>query len=271
MSHSIDRKLSGLADASDEALGSSVVHRLDPRAKCVVTVLFVLAVTSFGKYEVSRLMPFFLYPVVLTALSGIRPVSVWKRTLPAAPFILMMGLFNPLFDRQVVLQIGTLTLTGGWMSFFSIAVRSFLAVSGAVLLVLTTRFDRLCLGLERMGVPRIFVNQLQFLHRFIGVLAGEAQRMLRAHDLRSCEKRPKLTLATFRPLISLLLLRAIDRAIRIHRAMQARGFRGEVPMLHQLSFSWRTDGLFIILWGGFFIMCRFVDLPGHLFRLAVHS
>lgn len=119
MSGSIERNLSALAETSD-APGSGMVKSLDPRAKILVTLMFVVAVTSFGKYEVSRLMPFALYPAAMAGLSGVSPGLVLKRTLIAAPFILLVGLFNPLFDRAPLLRIGPLVLTGGWMSFFSI-------------------------------------------------------------------------------------------------------------------------------------------------------
>ena len=259
--------MEALAGASGDALGSSPVHRLDPRAKCVVTVLFVVAVPSFGRYDVSRLMPFVLYPVAIATLSGVSAGSVAARTLAAAPFILLVGLFNPFFDRQVIVRIGGLAVTGGWMSFLSIAVRSFLAVSAAVLLVLTTRFDLLCAGLRKMCLPRVFVTQLEFLHRYIGLLAGEAQRMVRAHDLRSNGNRPKLALVVYAPMIGLLLLRALDRATRVHRAMKARLFDGEIRVLRPLAFS-RSDFLFILAWGGYFLVCRFADVPGLLSGLA---
>ena len=45
------------------AYDDSLVHRLDPRAKVVATVVFVVAVASHGKYELSGLMPFVLFPV----------------------------------------------------------------------------------------------------------------------------------------------------------------------------------------------------------------
>ena len=269
MPHSIEKNISELVDAAGVALGASAIHGLDPRAKCLVVVFFIAAVTSFGRYELSRLMPFTVYPVAITALSGVRVGAVLKRTLLAAPFIVLVGLFNPFFDREPLLRIGSFVVTGGWLSFLSIMFRAFLAVSAAVLLVLTTRFDRLCLGLEKMGVPRIFVVQLQFLYRYIGLLAGEAQRMLRAHDLRSGKYGRKLSLSTYAPMLGTLLLRALDRATRIHRAMLTRGFDGEVRLLRPLSFKGATDGLFILVWGGFFLMCRFVNLPELLFFAAM--
>jgi cobalt/nickel transport system permease protein len=47
-------------------------------------------------------------------------------------------------------------------------------------------------------------------------------------------------------MVGRLLLRALGRAERIHRAMVSRGFDGEVRILHDLSLR-RADGLFAIL------------------------
>ena len=55
------------------AAGDSPLHRLDPRAKILTTFLFLAAVVSFNKYEVSALAPFFLYPVFLVAVGGLPP------------------------------------------------------------------------------------------------------------------------------------------------------------------------------------------------------
>lgn len=40
----------------------TIVHRLDPRVKLVVTVLFLFTVISFSKYEILALLPFFFIP-----------------------------------------------------------------------------------------------------------------------------------------------------------------------------------------------------------------
>lgn len=145
---------------------------IDPRALWIVTFAFILTVTSFGKYEISRLTPLFLYPVAMTAFYGLPLRQLGKRTLLVLPFILLVGLFNPVFDRRAVLEAGGFSLSGGWVSFISIVLRSLLAVSSAILLVLVSPFDRLCLGLEKMGVPRVLVIQLQFLHRYLFLLKG---------------------------------------------------------------------------------------------------
>ena len=47
------------------------VHRLDPRAKVIATMLFLFTVISFPKYEVAALVPFFLFPVLLMTIGEI--------------------------------------------------------------------------------------------------------------------------------------------------------------------------------------------------------
>jgi cobalt/nickel transport system permease protein len=249
--------------------GSSRADRLDPRAKWIVTFAFVLTVASFGKYEVSRITPLFLYPVAIMAVSGVSVRSLLEKTLLALPFILFVGLFNPFFDREVLLNLGGYSITGGWVSFLSITLRSLLAVSSAILLVMTTPFDRLCLGLEKLRVPRILVTQLNFLHRYMFLMRNEAQRMLRAHHLRSRGNKPKIALSTAGSMIGLLLLRALDRATRIHRAMLVRGFDGEVRLFRPLCFSWFRDGAFTLCWMSFFLLVRFVNLPIWLYGWVV--
>ena len=53
------------------AEGDSPLHRLDPGAKLVTTLAFIVAVVSFGKYTVLGFIPFFLYPVVMISLGGL--------------------------------------------------------------------------------------------------------------------------------------------------------------------------------------------------------
>lgn len=249
--------------------GSSRVDRLDPRAKWVVTFAFVLTVASFGKYEVSRITPLFLFPVAIMAVSNVPVRSLLGKTLLALPFVLFVGLFNPFFDREVLLNLWGVPITGGWVSFLSITLRSLLAVSSAILLVMTTPFDHLCLGLEKLRVPRILVTQLNFLHRYMFLLRDEAQRMVRAHHLRSVGNKPKIALSTAGSMIGLLLLRALDRATRIHRAMLVRGFDGEVRLIRPLCFSWSRDGAFALCWMSFFLLARFVNLPVGLYGWVV--
>ena len=61
----------------------SPAHRLDPRAKLLATLAFVVAVVSFPKYEVSALAPFVFFPLLLAGAGGI-PLGMIAWPLSAA-------------------------------------------------------------------------------------------------------------------------------------------------------------------------------------------
>lgn len=246
-----------------DALGSrdSGLHRLDPRAKVLATAAFALAVASFGRYEVSALLPFALFPVALAALGGVPGGYLLKRIALALPFVLVLGACNPVLDREVLLHLGPLAVTGGWLSFSSMALKLVLTVASVVALTATTSLEGVCRALEQLGIPQVFVVQLAFLHRYTFVLVEEAGRMLRARDLRGNGRA--LTRQEFTPLAGHLLLRTWDRAQRIHQAMLARGFEGEFHMVQRTSFDFRA-WRFLLGWGGLFLALRCVNFSMRL-------
>ncbi|MBE0599007.1 MAG: cobalt ECF transporter T component CbiQ [Desulfuromonadales bacterium] len=241
------------------ASGDSWLHRLDPRAKLVTTFIFILTVVSFGKYEIAPLLPFFLYPAVLLALGDLPVGYLARKLLWVAPFALLVGLFNPLLDRQVLLQLGTLEISGGWLSLGSILLRFLLTVSAALILIASTGLSAVCMALERLGAPRIFALQLLLLYRYLFVLVDEAGRLVRARALRTFDGRGG-GLRPFGNLIGQLLLRALDRAQRLHLAMLCRGFTGEIHRLRPLRIGW-GEVAFVLGWSALFVLFRLVPLP----------
>lgn len=249
------------------AARATSLARRDPRAGLVTTLLFLVTVVSFDRYSVAALLPLALYPTVLAAQGDV-PARMLLRILGlASPFALMIGIFNPLFDRSPMLTLAGVDLSGGWVSFASIVLRFGLTMGATLVLLAVTGMPALCAALGRLGVPRVFTLQLLFLHRYIFVLAGEALALTTAHRLRAGDQ-PRLRLAVYASLLGHLLLRAFERAQRIHRAMLARGFDGEVRLAD--PWRWRArDTLFVGGWCAFFAWVRIVDVPNALGALLV--
>jgi cobalt/nickel transport system permease protein len=175
----------------------------------------------------------------------------------AAPFAVLVGMFNPLLDRHPVEAVGPIVLTGGWLSFGSILIRFVLTVGAALSLVACTGMNQLGAALERLGVPTVFVVQLLFLHRYLFTVSEQSARMARSVDVRSSGRPARLS--TYASMIGHLLLHSMDRAVRIHRAMVARGFDGEIRVLHRSVFQWR-DAAFVFGWISLFIAARMWNL-----------
>lgn len=260
----IDAALDELRSLDAVALRETSLTQLDPRAKLIATLVFSVVVVSFDRYTVARLLPLAAFPVALAALGDLPVRPLVRKLAIAAPFALLVGLFNPLLDRASVVILGEFTVAAGWMSFLSILLRFLLTVSAALVLVAGTGMNELCVALGRLGVPRIFVSQLNFLFRYAFVLGSEASSMATAHALRSGGRRPGI--AAFGPLAGHLLLRAFERAQRIHRAMLARGFDGELRGTRALNWTGR-DTVFVVGWCAYFVAVRWFDTPqwlGHV-------
>ena len=243
----------------------SPVHRLDARVKILTTIAFIVTVMSFSRYEVAALMPFFIYPFALMAVGGIPPGYILGKLLIAAPFALAVGMFNPLFDQRVMGSLGSHGISGGWLSFASIALRFALTVSAALTLVACTGIYRLCAGLERMGLPQVFAVQLCLLYRYLFVIVDEGLRMRRGVEMRSMGRRT-LRFSTYVSLIGHLLLRAMDRAQRVYQAMVSRGFAGQFRVMRPTVACWK-DVAFLVGWVGFFAAARTWNMAGELGRI----
>lgn len=224
---------------------NSVIHRLDPRAKVIVTMLFVITVVSYPKYEVMSLIPFFIFPVLLITLSDIPLLLIMKKVIFVSPFALFIGIFNPLFDAGTVTLWHGIHISAGWISLLSIMMKFTLTVSAALLLIATTSFPGICNALQMLGVPAPFTSQLLFLYRYIFVLMEEAMRMARARDLRTVGTQGT-GIKVFVRLIGLLFIRTVERAERIYQSMLSRGFYGKILSIQQYRFR-LSDAAFVFL------------------------
>lgn len=206
------------------------VHRLDPRAKLIATLLFLFTVISFSKYEITALLPFFLYPMILMTVGEIPFKFIFKKIIWVSPFAIFIGIFNPLLDSSKISLFHGLMISAGWLSFFSILIKFTLTISAALLLIATTSFPGVCHGLRQLGLPSLFVSQLSFLYRYIFVLMEETMRIVRARNMRSYGERGR-DMKTFVRIVGTLFIRTVERAERVYFAMLSRGFQGDMPSL----------------------------------------
>jgi cobalt/nickel transport system permease protein len=238
------------------------VHRMDPRIKVLTTMVFIVCVVSFGKHDISALLPFLVYPLALVIFGDLPLGYLMKKVMLAAPFAVLIGIFNPLLDQEVLFQLGSIGISGGWISFVSILLRFMMTVGAALILIATTGYHAVCMALEKMGVPQIFVVQLLFLYRYLFVLVDEASRMVRARALRSFQGKG-LGVRVFGSMAGHLLLRTMDRAQRIHLAMLCRGFDGTIRPFHPLRIRLWEVG-FLLGWSALFVFMRWTNVPQYL-------
>ncbi|MDD5772031.1 MAG: cobalt ECF transporter T component CbiQ [bacterium] len=243
------------------------IHRLDPRAKFIVTLVFIFMVISFPKHEISGLIPFLIFPVILVALADIPIKIILKKLIVVSPFALMVGIFNPMLDRKILISLFGIGISGGWISYLSIIIKFILTISSALILIATTSFPGICMAMENLGMPNIFILQLMFIYRYIFILGEEVVRTNNARELRSFGKKG-YEILTAGNILGSLLLRTIDRSERIYQAMCARGFNGKINLFKKSRFLLK-DFLYIILLSGFFIFLRLFPLSQFIGKMFI--
>lgn len=258
----ITQSLYGIRFLDELAVKSTVIHKIHPLVKLITTMTYLVVVVSFGKYEVTGLLPLVFYPVIIIALAEIPLLPILKRMLLVAPFAVGIGIFNPIFDNSTMYVLDGIRLSGGWISFFSIMIKFVLAVLAALTVIATTGMDRIADALRLLRVPRVFVLQLLLTYRYISVLMEEVARIIRAYSMRA-PSHSGVQKGVWGSLAGNLLLRTFDRAHSVYQAMVQRGFNGEYNTGYDRRVTIQ-DMLYLFGWIVFFLAARLYDIPALL-------
>jgi cobalt/nickel transport system permease protein len=231
---------------------ASVLHSLDARVKLVLTLAFLISLNLTPPGAWPAYVLFFSGVLAATVLAQVGIRYVWTRSLLALPFVLAaLPLVFTAPGPAWALSAGDLGQVGvsqaGLERFTSIAFKSWISVQAAVLLSATTRFTDLAAALRALGAPRLLVAVTALMWRYLFLLVGEAQRMLRARESRSpspegTNSRPALfgrrgmawRARVAGGMAGSLFVRSLERSERVHAAMLARGYNGE-PMMRPLA------------------------------------
>ena len=214
--------LEGLSDRG------TAVHRLHPRAKIIVTFVYIVTVVSFSRYDVFGEVPFFIYTAIVCAMADLPLRVLHKRFLIALPFIVFIGVTNLFLDRNIAFVIGETEITYGLLSLITIVLRTYLCVMAVFILIATTPCTALTRELRRLRLPQVFITLIEMIYRYIGVLIDEAASMTTAYKLRSVATKG-IAMKDMGPFVGQLALRSFDRGERVYAAMACRGFGGEFP------------------------------------------
>ena len=226
----------------------SFIHRLDPRAKVIVTVAFILsnALLPDGAWIAFAISWLFL--ILLNVLSNLGILFTFKRSFVALPFALVA--VTVLFSipgkalTSFHFLFWDLTITDmGLLRFVTILVRSWLSVQMAILLVATARFPDIVHALEHLRVPSILTTIIAFLYRYLFVLADEVFRLLRARESRSAAAAGTKSGGSVMwragiagNMAGQLFLRSYERSDRVYNAMLARGYNGHLQTMNPHEF-----------------------------------
>lgn len=254
-----EQALYELKQMDELAAMDSPVHRFSALSKLSVTVIYILAVMSFGKYDLSGVFMMALYPYLLFQLSEIPFQTCLYKMRYIIPLIAFVGIFNPFLDRQAVLKIGAFTVNAGMISFLCLLCKGMLCLSASFLLVSTTRIDDLCSALRKIRIPSMLVTVFMLTYRYISVLTEEVALMSDAYHLRAPGQKG-IAFTAWGSFLGQLLLRSMDRAKELYAAMLLRGYHGEFPETHRNNAD-RSSLIYALICISLIILFRSVNIP----------
>lgn len=182
-----------------------------------------------------------LTAIAVISLSGCLPLEYWPAHVLlmavmwgaavacGARFDAMLRRLAVFLPFVVAVSVGVpATQDGDWAWTWSLTIlcRSLVAFFAGLWLVHALPFAELLEVLRRAHAPDVFVASLAFMHRYTVVLWEELERLKTARKARCGHLSWLRTWSTSAQLIGELLIRAWDRADRVHRAMLARGGHG---------------------------------------------
>ncbi|MGB8647211.1 MAG: cobalt transporter CbiM [Anaerolineae bacterium] len=252
----LEKTLGNLSGALEQALFAEelarqpgLLQRLDPRAKLLGALAFLLAVSL--SHNLLIILGLYLLTLPVAAASRVPMGLYLKRVWLFMPFftgiIALPALFSTLTPGPALLTLIDsasprvyLAITQpGVVTAAFLLLRVGASVSVAVLLILTTRWTMLLKALRVLRVPQAFVLILGMTYRYIHVLLRAANDMFLARKSRlvgrmsGAEDRRWLAAS-----MGTLLARSYLMSDEVYLAMQSRGFRGEAQVLDSLI--WRT-------------------------------
>jgi cobalt/nickel transport system permease protein len=220
------------------AIGSSPMHRMDPRLKIVAATAFSVQ-TAISDHFATLITALFL-GVAMVIIARLNFLMVFKRLLIVNGFIFFLWLILPwTFPGKPLFSLGPLdyTLSGVVLSA-RITLKSNAILLSLIALTGTSYLSSLGYALNRLKVPDKIIYLFLITYRYIFVIEQEYQRLIRAARVRCFEPGTNLhTYRTYAYLIGMLFVRASARAERVYHAMLCRGFAGKFHTLRQFYFT----------------------------------
>lgn len=231
---------------------NSIIHKLDPRAKLVLSMYFIVIIFFANSWQTyAWLAAFTLGTILLTKVplgffwDGVRPLI----------FIIVLTVILQIFfssGGHVYWQWGILSITQfGLINGAYIFCRFVLIICMSTVLTLTTQplmiadaVESLLKPLTKIKVPVYeLALMLSIALRFVPTLMDESQKIMNAQRARgvnfgtgSLWKRVKSLI----PILIPLFISAFNRAEDLATAMEARGYSGGEGRTKYRLLHWHT-------------------------------
>ena len=237
--------------------GNSFIHRLDPRTKLIVLVVYIVALFMAVNWVSYALMAAFL--VLCIKISTIPAKSFIRGMKPLMMILIFTGVLNLFFTTEgtVLVDFWIITITtAGLQRAIFMVVRILLLICGTFLLTYTTSPISLTDGLEALMNPlkklKVPVHELSMMMcialRFIPTLIEETDKIMSAQKARGADFESGTLMEKAKALVPILVplfISAFRRADELATAMECRCYQGgegrtKMKLLRYTSWDFRA-------------------------------
>lgn len=231
--------------------GRSVVHKLDPRIKIILTVLYI--VMLFCATNPVGLAVGIIFVLVSYTLSDLPFKMMLKTIKPVLPIILFTSVLNVFFlsEGNELVHFWVISITDkGLIMAVVMSIRIICLISGTALLTYTTSPITLTDGIERLLKPLAKIKfpaheiamMMTIALRFIPTLVEETDKIMNAQKARGADLGSGKFLdkiKSFIPILIPLFVSSFRRADELALAMECRCYHGGEgrTRMKQLSLS----------------------------------
>ena len=217
--------------------GNSVIHKMDARAKTVLSLAVIISLfVCKNFYSLGLVIAFILAIVIISRISF---KTILKSIKPLAIIILITSLLNLFYGKGVPLvTIGRLKITeAGINTAVFMAVRIIMLVIAGSMLTYTTTPTDLTDAIERLFKPlkvfKVDVHSIAMTMtialRFIPTLIEEIEKIMMAQKSRGADFETGGLLKRIKALVPILIplfISSFRRASELAYAMDCRCYRG---------------------------------------------
>jgi energy-coupling factor transport system permease protein len=217
--------------------GDSLAHRLDPRTKIILTIVYIVGLFSAKSFLSYGLMAALL--IVGVKVSGVAPKALVKGLKPVIFIICFTAVLNLFYTPGTALVqfwIFTITKEGIFTAFFMV-LRITMLIMGTFLLTYTTSPIALTDALESLLGPlkklHLPVHELAMMMsialRFIPTLIEETDKIMSAQKARGADFETGSIIDRAKALVPILVplfISAFRRADELAIAMECRCYHG---------------------------------------------
>ena len=217
--------------------GKTVVHRLDPRTKLILVIVYIVALFSAKWFVTYGMMLVTLCGII--AASKINPKVILRSLKPLLFVIILTGILNLFYTQgQILVKFWIFTITKeGVRSAVLMVLRISMLIAGTFMLTYTTSPIALTDGLELLLNPlkkiRVPVHELSMMMcialRFIPTLIEETDKIMSAQKARGADFETGSLLSRAKALIPILVplfISSFRRADELAVAMECRCYHG---------------------------------------------